>query len=669
MTILDAAWVILKKEVVETLRDRKTVIVMVVLPLVLYPLLFMGLGQATKAQQESIGQATLPMGISGGEAPQELLDKLAEIESSTVTRVEDPAVAMAGGEVVAVAVLDDDFIQAIDRGGQGSVTLAFDGSDELSREAMERFQEAVQAYAESVRVKRLTAANLQEELFTPVAMEAENVAPPARQGGWLLGQILPMLVSMLMIGAAFYPAIDLTAGEKERGTLQTLLTAPVDAMSIVAGKFGAVVVLSLLTGIMNLISMALVTVSIPLPEEVDASLTFAVPWLNILLILACLVFLGMMFGAVMMAVAVTARSFKDAQNYLTPLYLLCIFPLMISSLPGVELDPALAAAPVINLALAMKDLLLGDIDSGRLFIVFLSSAVWTALGLALAARMFRLEAALIGDAGISALFHRRETGDARPLVATVPELVTFLAALLGLLFYGSIALSGQSLLVLIHVTQWCFILLPTLLLVRWLKLDPVRTFALRRPSTAAMLLAGLFGVGLWYGAYRFMLVAMDHWMPLPSPEMQAFGEAFTELGQSPGTAALLFLGASVAPAIAEELLFRGLVLQSIKRHLSTRWAVLISSAIFAAYHLNLQQLPTAFVVGVALGALAIRSGSVLPGMLLHMLHNGLALVAQLYLDEETLMRPEMWLLLLGPAVAVVVLLKRKSHKGFREANL
>ena len=669
MTILDAAWVILKKEVVETLRDRKTVIVMVVLPLVLYPLLFLGLGQATQAQKESIGQALLPMGISGGEAPDELLEALRGIESSTLTRVDEASAAMAEGEVVAVAILEDGFKEQVEAGGQGKVTLAFDGSDELSREAQERFRVAVQAYAESIRTRRLSEANLKEELFTPVAMESENVAPPARQGGWLLGQILPMLVSMLMIGAAFYPAIDLTAGEKERGTLQTLLTAPVDALSIVAGKFGAVVVLSLLTGVMNLISMALVTVSIPLPAEVDASLTFAVPWLNILLILACLVFLGMMFGAVMMAVAVTARSFKDAQNYLTPLYLLCIFPLMISSLPGVELDPALAAAPVINLALAMKDLLLGDIAPGRLFIVFLSSTVWTALGLALAARMFRLEAALIGDAGISALFHRRSAGDARPLVATVPELVTFLAALLGLLFYGSLALSGQSLLLLIHVTQWCFILLPTLLLVRWLKLDPVRTFAFRKPSGSAMVLAGLFGVGLWYGAYRFMRLAMDSWMPLPSPEMQAFGEAFTTLGQEPGSAALLFLGAAVAPAIAEELLFRGLVLQSIKRHLSTRWAVLVSALIFGAYHLNLHQFPTAFVIGLALGALAIRSKSVLPGMLLHMLHNGLALVAQLYLDEETLMRPEMWLLLLGPAAAVVVLLNRKSDKGFREPNL
>lgn len=669
MTMLDAAWVILKKEVVETLRDRKTVIVMVVLPLVLYPLLFLGLGQATKAQQDSIGESQLVLGLSGAEAPAELQKLLEAIESSTLTRVDEPSRALASGRVSAVAVLDDSFQEQIEGGGQGGVTIAFDGSDELSREARERLEGALSEFVASVRERRLDEASLKEDFFKPVAVEVENVAPPARQGGWLLGQILPMLVSMLMIGAAFYPAIDLTAGEKERGTLQTLLTAPVDATSVVAGKFGAVVVLSLLTGIMNLISMALVTVSIPLPTEVDASLSFEVPWLNVLLILACLVFLGMMFGAVMMAVAVTARSFKDAQNYLTPLYLLCIFPLMLSSLPGVELDPALAAAPVINLALAMKDLLLGDINEGRLFIVFLSSAAWTALGLALATRMFRLEAAVIGDAGISALFHRREEGDERPLVATVPELMTFLAVLLGILFYGSIALSGQSLLVLIHVTQWGFILLPTVALVRWLKLDPVETFALRKPSFAAMTLAALFGVGLWYGAYRVMRVAMDHWMPMPSPEMQAFGDAFTKLGQEPVGAALLFLGAAVAPAIAEELLFRGLVLQSIRRHLSTRWAIVISAAIFAVYHLNLHQLPTAFVVGLALGALALRSGSVLPGVLLHLLHNGFALVAQLYLDESLLLMPEMWLLLLGPGAALVVLMKPRSYQKFREPNL
>jgi sodium transport system permease protein len=669
MSLLDAAWVILKKEVVETLRDRKTLIVMVVLPLVLYPLLFLGLGQATKAQQESLEQEALTLGLAGAEPPPAMVALLEEIPSTTLVRVEDAEAAVLDRQVSAAVQIPPEFGPSLDAKGQGKLTLAYDGSDDSSREAETRLRTALEAYAEIVRDARLVEANLAVDYVRPVSMEARNVAPPARQGGWVLGQILPMLVSMLMIGAAFYPAIDLTAGEKERGTLQTLLTAPIDAMSIVAGKFGAVVVLSLLTGVMNLVSVALVAVSIPLPDAMEASMTFAVPWANVGLILLCLVFLGMMFGAVMMAVAVTARSFKDAQNYLTPLYLLCIFPLMLSSLPGVELDPALAAAPVVNLALAMKDLLMGDIDGGRLFIVFLSSAVWTALGLALAARMFRMESALLGNVGISALFHRRVTDDARPGVLTIPEIVTFFAALLALLFYGSLALAGEGLLVLVHATQWGFILLPTLLLVRVLRLDTRVVLALRRPPVWSIVAGGLLGIGLWYGAYRVMLVAMDGWLPVPSAEMQAFGEAFVTLGAEPGTAALLFLGAALAPALAEELLFRGVLLQSLRPHLSPRWSVVVSAAVFSAYHLNLHQLPTTFVVGLALGSVVVLSGSIWPAVLLHLLHNGLALGAQLYVDESILIAPAMWLILLAPALAIVLLLRRRRDPGFPDSNL
>jgi membrane protease YdiL (CAAX protease family) len=317
----------------------------------------------------------------------------------------------------------------------------------------------------------------------------------------------------------------------------------------------------------------------------------------------------------------------------------------------------------------MKELLMGDIDGGRLFIVFLSSAVWTALGLALAARMFRMESALLGNVGISALFHRRETGDARPEVLTIPEIVTFFAALLALLFYGSLALAGEGLLVLVHATQWGFILLPTLVLVRVLRLDARVVLALRRPSIGSMGVAALLGVGLWYGAYRIMRVAMDHWLPIPSAEMQAFGEAFVTLGAEPTTAVLLFLGAALAPALAEECLFRGVLLQSLRPHLSPRWSVVVSAAVFSAYHLNLYQLPTTFVVGLALGTVVVLSGSIWPAVLLHLLHNALALSSQLYVEESVLMRPEMWLILLAPALAVVVLVKRQSYAAFRDSNL
>ena len=183
-----------------------------------------------------------------------------------------------------------------------------------------------------------------------------------------------------MIGAAFYPAVDLTAGEKERGTLQTLLTAPVSSLTLVVGKFGAVLVLSVLSGLANLASVALVAVSIPVPEAFANDVSFAIAPLNAALIFICMILLGMMFGGVMMAVAVTAKGFKDAQNFLTPLYLLCVFPLVLSGVPGITLSLATAAVPVLNIALAMTALLLGDMHTGLLSVVIVSTLVWTALG-------------------------------------------------------------------------------------------------------------------------------------------------------------------------------------------------------------------------------------------------------------------------------------------------
>ena len=663
-----AAVTILRKELLEALRDRKTLVIMVVLPLLLYPLVFIGFSQATLAQQDRMAREELVLGIGGGPAPAALLGALEAVPSSRLVELQDVDAAVRQGRVFAALDVDPAARALVASGDQGEVRIVYDGSSDRSREAERRLREVVSSYVEQVRRGRLEDAGLRPEFVDPVALDVINVAPPARQGGWLLGQILPMLVSFLMIGAAFYPAVDLTAGEKERGTLQTLLTAPISPLSIVAGKFGAVVVLALLTGLINLLAVALVAVSIPLPDEIAAEVSFAVAPGVVLLVLACLVCLGMMFGAVMMAVAVTARSFKDAQNYLTPLYLLCVFPLMVASLPGVQLTPATAAIPVVNLALAMKQLLLGTWSGSLLLVVFLSSTTWTGLGLVLAARVFSMETVLLGDEGLTALWRRRppqeRTGDRA--VPTLGEAVTLLAIVLLVLFYGSLAIADAPVLVLVHTTQWGFILAPALALVAALGLSPIETFALRRPPARAVLTAVACGLGTWYVALQAMEAAAGDWLPVPSPQLEAFSEALVSLGSQPSTAILLFLGAAVAPAICEEALFRGVVLQSLRRRLSASVAVPLSALVFALYHLNLHQVPTTLVVGLLLGALTVTSRSIWPAVLLHLLHNGLALTAQLYVPPAWLDHPAAMALLVALIGGLVLL--RAAWRDMRPAG-
>lgn len=649
-----AAKTIWIKELRETLRDRKTIIVMVVLPLVLYPMIFLGLSQATMMQQSSIEGQQMTLGVAGAPLPPELEGRLEALEHTEIRRVEDPQLAIASGEVLAALEARDGTIAALARGDQATLDILFDGSDDHSREAERRLKSALNAFTDALRQERLEQRGIRAEYIEPVRVEARNVAPPERQGGWLLGQIIPLLVSMLMIGATFYPAIDLTAGEKERGTLQTLLTAPIPSGAIVAGKFLAVVTLALITGVMNLLSVALVAINIPLPDQVAGEIAFDLGAGPLLLTLICLLLLGMMFGAVMMAVAVTAKSFKEAQNYLTPLYIICIFPLMLSGLPGVELSSTTAVMPLINLALAIKQLLLGTVSVDLLLITFLSTLAWIALALVLAARVFRMESVLLGEEGLKALFQRRGGRVARSEVPTLGEVVTLLGVVLLLLFYGSLMLSGSPLLVIIHTTQWVFLLAPVVLLIVALKLSPRQTLALRRPPAWGLGVALLCGAGFWVVA-KMALEALTEGgvMPVPTPAMQALEEQLAALGSDPLSAVALFLGIALAPAICEEALFRGVVLQSLRRRFSATASVVASSLLFGVYHLNIHQLPTTVAIGLVLGTLTLVTRSIWPAVLLHAMHNALALGTSLYFDGGS----ASWLplLSLGPVLGLALL--------------
>ncbi|MGB0589427.1 MAG: ABC transporter permease subunit/CPBP intramembrane protease [Myxococcota bacterium] len=649
------AWHILKKEVLEALRDRKTLVIMLALPLVLYPLLFLAVGQATQIQKERLDSEALVIALSGPDETHGLRPRLEGLEDTTVLIVEDAEGAVRAGQASAGVVLGTSFSEEVAAGRQADVTVHYDGADERSHVAEARLADALQAFAEEVRRTRLERLGVTLAYVEPISVQRQNVAPPMRQGGWLLGQVLPMLVSFLMIGAAFYPAVDLTAGEKERGTLQTLLTAPVTSLSIVAGKFGAVLALSVLTGVANLASVALVAASMPVPEAFAGDVSFAIAPLNGFLVFVCMILLGMMFGAVMMAVAVTARGFKDAQNYLTPLYLLCVFPLVLSGVPGITLTASTAAIPVLNIALAMKSLLLGDVHAGFLSVVMISTLTWTAMGLVLAARLFTMEAALMGDAGLTVIFRRRPANSRLHGVPTVGEAVTLVGVIFMALFYGAVLLQGQPLLAQIHVTQWGLLLAPTLTMVALLRLDWRETLSLRSTTLGGVSAGVLLGLGSWYVATLGMHFLAGDLLPMPGPQMEALVTTITALAQDPSTAPWLYLGVAVAPAVCEELLFRGVVLSALRRVVSTRWAIGLSATAFALMHMNAQQLPTSLVMGGLLGVLVVRTRSIWPAICLHALHNGLALAIQLQIGD-TLVSDMRWALVLaGPAAGIMVL--------------
>ena len=183
-------------------------------------------------------------------------------------------------------------------------------------------------------------------------VRATNVAQEARRSGQILGLFLPFLLVTMSLLGGFYPAIDLTAGEKERGTMQTLLCAPVSPLEIVAGKYLAVWVTSLIAALANVVSLGTTVMRILPGDAISVSPS------TLLLAFAMLLPVTLFITAVFLAVAAFAKDFKDGQNFLTPVYMLLALPAGVTMLRGIELNAWTAFVPVVNIALLIKALLI-----------------------------------------------------------------------------------------------------------------------------------------------------------------------------------------------------------------------------------------------------------------------------------------------------------------------
>ena len=256
------ALTIFRKELLETIRDRRTLAVMLILPAVLYPLLLIGFTQVASHQ---VSQLYAMEGLVAvvGEIPETLNEvleadaekpaadqlnlKLLQLEQSPQApatlgdAVEDPEIDALTGwahdvlknvQAHAILVIAGDSEERLEREDTSSIVILYDNTIDESRAVNDRLFTLLQSYRTKVVLERRAKhPDLSEGFFLPVRIFDENIAQPHKRGGYLAGRVLPMILIMMVLLGAFYPAVDLTAGEKERGTMQTLLTAPAQALA------------------------------------------------------------------------------------------------------------------------------------------------------------------------------------------------------------------------------------------------------------------------------------------------------------------------------------------------------------------------------------------------------------------------------------------------------
>ena len=610
-----AVGAVLRKELKETLRDRRTLMVMIVVPVLLYPMLMVIVEQVAVFGRRSMEQAELRVAVVGEPSPGH---RLAELEGMTVLRPgAAPMEALRDGSLDAVLVYAEG---PGGSAGTEEVRLLYDASRERSGYARTLLQQQLDAWRDSLVQQRLAASGLPAEFLSPLEVRSESIATPRQVGGYMLGRFLPLLLILMTVLGAFYPAIDLAAGEKERGTLEALLTVPVPADRIVVGKFIAAALLALTAASLNLGSMLLTFQSGLVRFGGVVDVQFQIPVRAILLIFAGLALLAVFFSSLFLGIAVRSHSFKEAQNALTPVYILSLIPAILPMMPGMEFGVGFAVVPIAGVGFLFRDLMGGSVEAAPAVTAIAATALYAALALVFAARAFGREDILFGTGGSTA--DLKQSGRAGRRGVPGPGVAFGLAALAAVLYFylarPLVMRAGES---GILASQWLFLALPAVLLVLIGRYSARETLALRRPTGralggAALLAAGGIPVGMLIGWLQGSV------LELPVEFLEALRNFAT--ADSPGRLLWLLLVIALTPAICEELVFRGVLLHGFGTRLPAWGSIAASALVFGAFHLSsetaIRFLPTLWL-GLLFGYAVWRTRSIAVSMLMHLLNN------------------------------------------------
>lgn len=670
-----------RKELIDTLRDRRTLVAMLLVPIILYPALMLGSLQALQFQVSGLQRLHYTVVVPNDETgrwlryvldtdaarlepeadlpAEELIEMAArspeeggpaappvepgerQREAVRATRIrpenidirvsDDPRQAVLDGAAhVALWFGKRDSLPQPGAAGTSAIALAYDQSEIRSEVITAHLDNVLRRYNDWLLGERLAKAGLPIEFVSPIVTTPENIAPAERMAGSALGQIVPLILIVMTITGAIYPAIDLTAGERERGTLETLMVAPVPSVDLIAGKFIVVTFIALLSAFLNLASIGgtiwLGGVGDLLTQGGGFTLPIgALPWVMLLLVP-----MAVMFSAMLLAVCSFARSFKEAQNYVVPVMMAAMIPGVIGILPDTRLEGPVLIMPVANIVVLIRDLFLDRFDAFAFILVMLSTSMYAATAVAVAARLFGQEAVLFADSGsIKTLFNRKFFMPRA--VPTAAQALLVLAAAYTFNFYIQQWIvrqaglnSGVGFLSAMAITIVTIFAIAPWFVARYTRVRPQTAFRLHGASPWAFGAAICFGLSTWVLARAWFVIQM-RFMPLDSDVARAIEQQFAWFNDVGPVTLVFFL--ALVPAISEELMFRGFALSGLQSGMGKLGAIIFTALAFGLAHYSPHRLLTTALLGLVLATLVVQHRSIFPAMIVHFMHNGLSLLA------------------------------------------
>ncbi|EGI72424.1 ABC-type Na+ efflux pump, permease component [Pseudoalteromonas distincta] len=392
-----------KKELKELLRDKKTLMFVVLLPVLIFPIIFAIVAFIGTQAALDADQKVNTYVIINGEYAQEFTDKVFYHKSfelyngsKTFNTIEDLKAGVTAGDIDMGIYLPSNAVKTLDSGEQSKWQVVFNDAKSINY-LFDRVKELAQEYSDVLQADKLKSFGIEESahkaILDPIEVVKVDTADKRENLGEKIGAYLPYLLIPLVLMGATYPAIDLGAGEKERGTLETLLLTPITRTELVLGKFITLLTTSIASTTITIVSMgcwvAVALAFADLDFIKTAFGTLAVS--DLLMIFLLLLPLAAIFSSLALAISIYARTFKEAQNYMQPLSMVVFFPIIISIMPNMELTAKTAFIPVTNVALAIKDIIKGTVDYTFVGLIFLATAIIAAGLLAFCVKWFNRE--------------------------------------------------------------------------------------------------------------------------------------------------------------------------------------------------------------------------------------------------------------------------------------
>ena len=667
-SIIRVIWV---RELRDQLRDRRTLFMIAVLPILLYPLAGLGLmelaaGFSQKPQVVGVyGVENLPRdargvfplfletdakgGIQVASAYLEHPDdppklrrerQMLEVRALTADTAESAAAddftayrkPLEDHSVDLIVIVPPDFLGRLRDDDHPSLFILDRDSDEYSRAVNGRFTVILGRWRKAIKEIRFAQRGIPSNFDDPFKIDDPERAKPAAERAAtnlvaLMLRMFPFILVMWSLAGALYPAVDLCAGEKERGTMETLLISPASREEIVWGKFLTIWVFSAATALLNLLSMAVTAWTLGSQLPLDAFRPAVLFW-SVLLVLP----LSAFFSAVSLAVGAYARSSKEGQYYLMPLFLVTLPLVCLTLAPGVELSPLYSMVPVTGVALLLQKLISPDPQAGIPWLYFIPvlapMAIYSWLALRWAIEQFQREEVLFREAErldvglwLRRLFREKEA------LPTAGQAFFCFAMLLVLRWLSLGFGRDKAVLSVAAVCQLAFTAAPPLFMALLLTTRPRQGLALRLPPAWSWPAAALLAVLCVPPLAWLTLLILDQF-----PGLKLLIQENQPLLQSHAGLSISLPVLAVLAALCEELAFRGFILTGLRRRFQSWTAVFLSSFLFALFQINVFQFAPHFVLGVILGLIALRTGSVAPAMVFHLVYN-LCLIAPLVFPQ------------------------------------